>query len=47
MRKVQEWLNKGEGGEWYEPYVTNRDLVIIGIITSIACSIIIIGCCLA
>jgi hypothetical protein len=46
MRKVQEWLNKGKGGEWYEPYVTNRDLVIIGIITSIVYGIMIIGCCL-
>ncbi len=26
--KLKEWLDKGEGGySWYEPYVTNRDLV--------------------
>jgi len=42
--KLNEWLDKGEGGEWYEPYVTNRDLVIIGIITAIVGSIIIGGC---
>jgi hypothetical protein len=42
--KLKEWLDKGEGGEWYEPYVTNRDLVFIGIITAIVSSIIITGC---
>jgi hypothetical protein len=42
--KLKEWLDKGEGGEWYEPYVTNRDLVFIGIITAIVCGIIITGC---
>lgn len=42
--KLNEWLDKGEGGEWYEPYVTNRDLVMIGIITTIVSSIIIGGC---
>ena len=42
--KLKEWLDKGEGGEWYEPYVTNRDLVFIGIITTIVCGIIITGC---
>jgi hypothetical protein len=31
--KLKEWLNKGEGGEWYEPYVTNKDLVFISAIT--------------
>ena len=43
--KLKEWLDKGEGGySWYEPYVTNRDLVIIGIITAIVSGIIITGC---
>ena len=42
--KLKEWLDKGEGGEWYEPYVTNRDLVMIGIITTIVSIIIITGC---
>jgi len=42
--KLKEWLDKGEGGEWYEPYVTNRDLVFIGMITGIVCIVIITGC---
>jgi len=42
--KLKDWLDKGEGGEWYEPYVTNRDLVVIGIITTIVSIIIITGC---
>jgi len=43
--KLKEWLDKGEGGySWYEPYVTNRDLVVIGIITTIVSIIIITGC---
>jgi hypothetical protein len=30
--KWNDWLDKGEGGEWYEPHLTNRDvLMIIGI----------------
>jgi len=43
--KLKDWLDKGEGGySWYEPYVTNRDLVFIGIITTIVSIIIITGC---
>lgn len=42
--KFKEWLDKGEGGEWYEPYVTNRDLVFIGMITTIVCAMF-ITCC--
>ena len=42
--KFKDWLDKGEGGEWYEPYITNRDLVIIGAITLIVSGIIILGC---
>jgi len=43
--KLKDWLDKGEGGySWYEPYVTNRDLVVIGIITTIVSIIIITGC---
>jgi hypothetical protein len=41
--KIRNWINKGEGGEWYEPFVTNEDLVYIGIITAIVCTIIIGG----
>lgn len=44
MKKIKDWLYKGDGGEWYEPYVTNRDMIIIGIITAIVSSIIIFGC---
>ena len=44
--KLKEWLDKGEGGEWYEPYVINRDLIMIGIITAIVGGIIIIECCI-
>ena len=42
---MRKWLNKGEGGEWYEPYVSNRDLVFIGLLTLVV-SLIIIGGCL-
>jgi hypothetical protein len=42
--KLKYWLDKGEGGEWYEPYITNKDLVIVGIITATVCSVIITGC---
>jgi len=33
--RLEEWLDKGEGGEWYEPYVTNRDKVMLTIYTVI------------
>jgi hypothetical protein len=39
----KKWLNKGEGGEWYEPFVTNGDMGVIVIITIIVSSIIIFG----
>lgn len=42
--KFKEWLNKGEGGSWYEPYVTNLDSIHIFIFTLIGCLIIILGC---
>ena len=29
MKKINDWLDKGDGGEWYEPYVTNRDMIFI------------------
>jgi len=25
---IKNWLEKGEGGEWYEPYITNGDVLI-------------------
>ena len=40
---IKKWLNKGEGGEWYEPFITNEDLIYIVIITLIVSSIIITG----
>lgn len=36
-----KWLNKGEGGEWYESYVNNRDLIQIGTLTFVVCIMII------
>ena len=44
MKKIKNRLDKGDGGEWYEPYITNRDMIYIGIITLILSSIIIFGC---
>jgi hypothetical protein len=46
MKKILKWLNKGDGGEWYEPYVTNKDMVHICLITIIVSTIIIFGCSL-
>ena len=44
--KKEHWLYKGDGGEWFEPYVTNKDIVRIAIIMIIGCLIIILGCSL-
>jgi hypothetical protein len=45
LKEFEEWLDKGDGGySWYEPYLTNRELVWIGIGTAIVCGIIITGC---
>jgi hypothetical protein len=38
--KFRNWLDKGDGGEWYEPYVTNRDVLFIGALTLITSGII-------
>lgn len=38
-----KWLDSGDGGEWYEPFVSNLDLIIILAITLLVSSIIIIG----
>lgn len=40
---INKWLNKGEGGEWYEPFVSNLDLLIILAITIVVSCIIIVG----
>lgn len=42
--KLKKWLNKGEGGEWFEPYITNSDIVFLFIMSSIVGGIIITGC---
>jgi hypothetical protein len=42
--KIKQWLDKGEGGEWYEPYVTNRDVIILMMLTMIVSVMIILGC---
>lgn len=42
--KSKKWLDKGEGGEWFEPNVTNRDLLSVGVIATIVCGILIVGC---
>ena len=42
--KFKQWLDKSDGGQWYEPYVTNRDIIYIGIITLIVSGTIILGC---
>ena len=36
-----QWLDRGEGGEWYEPHVNNKDLIQIGVITVVTCIIIV------
>ena len=38
--KWNDWLDKGEGGEWYEHHVTNRDVLIIMGITLAGCALI-------
>lgn len=40
--KWNDWLDKGEGGEWYEPYVTNRDTLIMMGITLAGCVLVIL-----
>lgn len=42
--RLKEWLDKGEGGEWFEPYVTNRDWVFIYSIVLLISLVIIGGC---
>lgn len=38
-----KWFYKGDGGEWYEPFISNLDLIIILLITLFVGGIIIIG----
>jgi hypothetical protein len=45
--KLTNWLNKGDGGySPYEPYLTNKDLLIITTITLLGSASIITGCIL-
>jgi hypothetical protein len=46
LAAVKNWWYKGEGGEWYEPYVTNGDVVICCSIGIVGGFIIAAGCCL-
>lgn len=43
IKSIKHWLNKSDGGEWFEPYVTNKDITIIILLTIIVSSIIIFG----
>lgn len=40
--KYKEWKDKGEGGEWYEPYVTNGDLILMAKIYLVVCAVLFI-----
>jgi hypothetical protein len=42
--KIKKWLDKGEGGQFYEPYVTNGDVIILMMLTMIVSVMIILGC---
>jgi hypothetical protein len=44
VEKIKKWHDKGEGGQFYEPYITNGDVVKIIILTIITCTLIIMGC---
>ena len=44
INKIKQWLNKGEGGEFYEHYVTNGDVVPIMILVILFSTLIILGC---
>ena len=42
--KIKKWLDKGEGGQFYEPYITNGDAILIAILTIPFSILIILGC---
>ena len=44
VEKIKKWLDKGEGGQFYEPYVTNGDVIILMMLTMIVSVMIILGC---
>lgn len=29
IERIKNWLDQGEGGDFYESYVTNRDVLVI------------------
>lgn len=41
--KMINWLNEGDGGEWFEPYVTNKDVITIISISLFVGTIIVFG----
>ena len=43
-KKLKNWFDKGDGGNFYEPYVTNKDVLFIYALTLIVCGIMILGC---
>ena len=42
MSEGKKEILLGEGGEWYEPFITNRDTIQIAIITFAVCGLIIL-----
>jgi len=44
LNKIKKWLDKGEGGKWFEPYVTNIDVILITILTILFSALIILVC---
>ena len=40
---IKKWLNRSSGGEWFEPFINNKTLFYIFLITTIICGIIIGG----
>ena len=45
MKRLKRWWNKGDGGEWYEPYITNGDVVTI-LLSSITIFLLIFFICI-
>lgn len=43
LNKIKQWLDKGGGGEWFEPYVTNKDIILITVLTVLFGTLIILG----
>ena len=43
IKPIKHWLNKSDGGQWFEPYITNKDVVVILLLTLIVSCIIIFG----